>query len=268
MPLIEILSRWSSSVLFRLDAEPNTVRLTLEAAVTARADLGGANLRGADLGGANLRDADLGGANLRDADLGGANLRAANLGGADLGGADLGGANLRGANLGDANLRDADLGGANLRAANLGGADLGGADLGGADLRGADLGAANLGAANLGAANLGGAKNMALALARTSIVPESGAFEGWKLCANNVLVHLRIPADAARSNATGRKCRAAAVEVIEVIGAEEGVSIHDEKTIYRTGEVVHCDHWDSNRWEECSGGIHFYLTRIEAQHHP
>ena len=117
--LIEIKSRWSDVVLFWHEADGNTFRLTLETAVSVRANLRGANLRDADLRGANLRDADLGGANLRGANLGGANL-----GGANLRDADLWGANLRGANLRDADLRDA-----NLRGANLGGANLGGKTL-------------------------------------------------------------------------------------------------------------------------------------------
>ena len=101
----EFKSRFDLKILFTYEAE--NIRLALEMAVKARANLGGANLGGADLGGANL-----GGANLRGANLRGANLREADL---------------RDANLGGADLRDADLGGANLRDADLGGADLVGA---------------------------------------------------------------------------------------------------------------------------------------------
>ena len=121
--------------------------------------------------------------------------------------------------------------------------------------------------ADLRGANLRDVKNAALALARTSIVPESGTFDGWKLCRSGVLVHLRIPADAARSNATGRKCRAAYVDVLEVIGGDEGVSLYDGITCYRAGERITCQAWDPDRLNECSGGIHFYLTRIEAEYH-
>jgi len=121
---IEIKARITGVVLFAHEAEGNTIKLTVEKAISVRANLGGADLGGADLGGANL-----GGAYLRGADLRGAYLRGAYLRGADLGGAYLRGAYLRGA----------DLRGAYLRGADLGGADLGGANLGGADLRGADL---------------------------------------------------------------------------------------------------------------------------------
>ena len=56
--LIEIKSRFTASVLFAHEAEGNTLKLTVEKAVSVKADLRGANLRGAYLGGANLRDAN------------------------------------------------------------------------------------------------------------------------------------------------------------------------------------------------------------------
>ena len=121
---IEIKSRFTGEVLFSHEAEKNSIKITLKAALSADADLRGADLYDANLYGANLR---------------GANLRGANLRGADLRGADLYGANLFGANL-----RDADLYGANLRGANLRGADLYDANLYGADLYGANLYGANL----------------------------------------------------------------------------------------------------------------------------
>ncbi|CAG4887834.1 pentapeptide repeat-containing protein [Paraburkholderia saeva] len=136
---IQITHRFAAAVLFEHDCEDNSMKLTLQLAVSNKTDLRGADLGGADLGGADLGGADLGGANLRGANLGGAYLGDANLRGANLGGAYLGGADLGGADLGGANLRGADLGGADLGGANLGGANLGGADLRGANLRGADL---------------------------------------------------------------------------------------------------------------------------------
>ena len=69
MMRIEIKSRFDALVLFAHEAEGNTMRITVEAAVNARV-----NLRGAYLGGAYLRGADLGRADLRGADLGGKKL--------------------------------------------------------------------------------------------------------------------------------------------------------------------------------------------------
>ena len=145
-------------------------------------------------------------------------------------------------------------------------ADLSRADLYGADLSRANLYGADLYGANLSGANLYGANLSEIQQARLSIVPDSGAFEAWKKCANGVLVRLSIPADARRSNATGRKCRAEFVDVLEVIGANEGRSQYDNgKTVYRVGERVHCDDWEGDRWQDCAGGIHFFITRAEAQ---
>ena len=160
-----------------------------------------------------------------------------------------------GAYLSGADLSGADLGGAYLSRANLSRANLGGANLGGTNLDGA----------NLSGANLKDAKEAEYSLAQTTIVPETGGFQGWKKCLNGVIVRLRIPAKAQRSNASGRKCRASEALVLQVIGAEEGISRYDRNTKYRKGETVKCDKWNEDRWQECGGGIHFFLTRIEAE---
>jgi len=220
-----------------------------------RADLRSANLRSADLSGANLRSADLSSADLSSADLSSANLRSADLSGADLSSADLSSADLSSANLSSANLRSADLSGANLSSANLSSANL----------RSADLSGANLRSANLSSANLSSAKNADLAIARTRILP-AGDLIGWKKCGNGALVKLCIPADAKRSHAFGRKCRAEFADVLEVIGAAIGISEqHGPRTEYKPGERVTPDRWDDNWMEECSHGIHFFITREEAE---
>ena len=171
------------------------------------------------------------------------------------------------ADLSGADLSGADLSGADLSGANLSGADLSGADLSRANLSRANLSGADLSRANLSRANLSRAKNAELVWARTEILPREGAMIGWKKCRDNVLVRLQVGEKSRRSNATGRKCRAEFVEVLEVIGAEVGISLYDEKIEYRVGQVVKCDIWNEDRWTECGGGIHFYLTREEAEAH-
>jgi Pentapeptide repeats (8 copies) len=128
--LFEIKHRFSSSILFSLEC--GSLKLCVEAAVSARANLtranlADANLTGANLTCANLTCANLTRANLADANLTGANLTCANLADANLAGANLAGANLAGANLADANLTDAYLTDAYLTRANLAGANLAGA---------------------------------------------------------------------------------------------------------------------------------------------
>ena len=137
----------------------------------------------------------------------------------------------------------------------------------GANLFRASLSGANLSGAKLFGASLFGVKNIpAIAIAKTTIVPE-GDLRVWKKCRSGVIVHLAIPAAAKRSNASDRKCRAEFADVLDVIGADVGVSLHDGVTAYRKGERVTCDSWDDDRWQECGGGIHFYLTRLEAEEH-
>ena len=166
-------------------------------------------------------------------------------------------ADLSGANLSGANLSRADLSGADLSRADLSRADLSRADLSGANLSGA-----NLSGANLSRADLSGAKNADYAIAQTRILPE-GDLIGWKKLYGGTIAKLRIPAEARRSHAFGRKCRAEFVDVIE----GEGISSHDRKTTYAPGSRVTCDRWGENWQEECAGGIHFFITRIEAENY-
>jgi hypothetical protein len=84
---------------------------------------------------------------------------------------------------------------------------------------------------------------------------------------NGVIVKLRIPEAARRSHGSSRKCRAEYADVLEVFGAEIGISSHDRKTEYRAGNRVKCHKWDEDRWNDCSGGIHFFITRIEAENY-
>ena len=165
-----------------------------------------------------------------------------------------------------ANLRGAYLSGADLRGAYLSGADLRGADLRGANLRGADLSGAYLSDADLSGADLSGAIGADLAIAKTRILAE-GDLIGWKKCKNNVIVKLRIPAEAKRSHAFGRKCRAEFADVLEVFGADVGVSQHDGVTEYRAGQRVTPDSFSEDWQDECAPGIHFFITRIEAENY-
>jgi hypothetical protein len=203
--------------------------------------------------------------NLSDADLRGANLSWANLCGANLSGADLCGAILYDADLYDADLSGADLCGADLYDADLSGADLCGAILYDADLSGADLSGANLSDADLGSAKLRGVIGLDSVKKSLQHVPEEGEVVGWKKCKDNVIVKLIIPAEAKRSNSTTKKCRAEYATVIEVFGGEVGVSKHDDKTTYKVGDVVKPDSFDDSWWKECAPGIHFFLTREEAE---
>ena len=169
-------------------------------------------------------------------------------------------ANLSGANLYGANLRSANLSGANLCGANLCSANLSGADLRGADLCDADL---------------CGAKNTDRVIwdIYTAFYPlqcpERGAYTAFKK-ARGLIVELEIPADAMRSSATSRKCRASKARVIsitDVSGNPAGDSVasnYDSNFVYRVGEMVEVPDFNTDRWNECAPGIHHFITRAEA----
>ena len=195
----------------------------------------------ADFRRANLNRTNLSGANLSEANLWGANLWGANLSGADLSRT-----NLSGTNLSRTTLSGTNLSGANLSRTNLWGADLSGADLSGANLR--------------------GAKNVpALIAARLMACPSVGAYTAFKKCQEGV-VELLIPADALRSSATTRKCRASKALVVKLPdGCTEAHSGYDVLFCYRVGETVTADKWEPDRWIECGGGIHHFITREEAE---
>ena len=202
-----------------------------------------ANLRGADLYHADLCEADLRGVNLREADLYEANLYHADL---------------IGANLYHADLYEADLRGANLYEADLCGADLYHADLYEADLRGTE--------------------NIPTYVCPL-VCPEEGSFIGFKKAIlfnsdipdkSHVIVKLKILENAKRSSATTRKCRCSEAEVISITSLNGNYSLtkafsaFNPDFMYEVGKIVAVDNFDENRWNECSTGIHFFITRDEA----
>ena len=164
----------------------------------------------------------------------------------------------------------ADLSYADLRSADLSKADLSDADLRSADLRSADLRSADLSDADLSNADLRAIKyNEETAFFALSC-PEEGSFIGFKRCEDDRIVKLEILEDSKRSSATSRKCRASKVKVLEITNIEntekyeEATSKRDEYFIYRVGETIEINDFDENRWNECSTGIHFFITREEA----
>ena len=140
----------------RLDAEPSqTLRASVQAALTAGESLAGRDLTGADLSALDMTGADLSGAfleaaNLSGATLSGANLDDAVLARADLTDANLAGASLRGTNFGEAVLIRTDIsGGVDAERAVFAKAELVETNLADAKLTGADLLEAHFDGTNL-----------------------------------------------------------------------------------------------------------------------
>ena len=171
-------------------------------------------------------------------------------------GANLSWSDLCGANLSGANLRWSDLRGANLSGSNLRWSDLSGSNLSGSNLRWSDL----------SGSDLSGSKGAFV----TMMCPSDGAFVGWKKCRGNLIVKLLIPEDARRLSGTGRKCRCDKAKVLEIQtmdGKPTGTTAHSNycyNFVYTIGETVVPDVFCTDRWQECGGGIHFFITREEA----
>ena len=168
-----------------------------------------------------------------------------------------------------ANLSNADLFGADLRCANLSNADLRGANLSNADLFGADLRGANLSNADLCGASIDQMMWNIYTVFYPLQCPESGSYIGYKK-ASGLVVELEIPADARRSSATSRKCRASKAKVLSITdinGNPAGGQVksnYDPDFVYTIGETVEVSDFDDDRWNECSTGIHHFITRAEA----
>ena len=183
------------------------------------------------------------------------------------------------ANLSWADLSGADLSGANLSGTDLSWANLSVADLSEADLREADLSEADLSEANLRGADLRGAKNIDSAIVSIGTAffalqcPEKGAYTAYKKLSSGFIAELEIPADAIRSSATSRKCRASKAYVVSITDVDgnhpvsKASSKRDPSFIYEVGKMVEVPDFDLDRWNDNSTGIHHYITRAEAVAH-
>ena len=128
-----------------------------------------------------------------------------------------------------------------------------GADLRSADLQGADLQDAKL--------------------PHFSVAPEIGSFTAWKSCCDGMyILQLEIPEKAKRvSSLIGRKCRAEYVKVIEIYDKHGSPITNDSimtisySQIYKRREISYPDFYNDDIRLECTNGIHFYMTRREAE---
>ncbi|MBQ7199360.1 MAG: hypothetical protein IJS29_08870, partial [Selenomonadaceae bacterium] len=88
--------------------------------------------------------------------------------------------------------------------------------------------------------------------------PEVGSFIAFKKAHEKIVV-LEIPADARRSSATSLKCRCDKAKVLRIENLDgslsslsEIASDFDSNFVYKVGEIVSVDDFDTNRWVECS----------------
>ena len=101
-------------------------------------------------------------------------------------------------------------------------------------------------------------------------IPQEGELIVWKAVSPGI-AKLRIPTDAKRTGCLiNRKCRAEWVETLQIIlkdGSEmqQAVGSRDLKTVYRVGEVTKPDSYNDDIREDCTHGLHFFLSREEAE---
>ena len=123
---------------------------------------------------------------------------------------------------------------------------------------------ANLRGANLQGANLRGAD-----LQDYMICPEIGSFIAYKKTGCHVIT-LEIPENAKRtSTLIGRKCRAEFVKVVKIEDPKgnqvKSVTGGYLNTTYTKGEKTFPDRYNDDIRIECTNGIHFFITRKEAE---
>lgn len=254
------IKRWDTKeIIFSHTCEGNTEKITVKEAVKQKVSLAYADLRHFDLSDVVVSDIDLSHADLTLA-------------------------NFYNSIMGFAKLDNTELGGAILAKTNLRFSDLTGANLSGADLSDADLSHSNLSNVNL----------LDAALFNTyldgSIVDNiitnypmnlpDGEFIAWKKVhtdvVNEYIIKLKILENSKRSRGTSDRCRcdkALVLEIQNLDGSKSdltevhhiGFSLKSLPCIYKVGEIVEADRWDNNRFNECSHGIHFFLSRERAE---
>ena len=136
-----------------------------------------------------------------------------------------------------------------------------------ADLRSADLRRADLNGAKL--ENVIANENT---MGYFPLCPD-GEFIAWKKLAQGKIAKLKIPAHAKRSSATTLKCRSSEAIVLAIyekvkdewVNVYSGYSNHDNNFKYEVGKTVKVDNFDEDRWNECSSGIHFFISREMAE---
>lgn len=113
---------------------------------------------------------------------------------------------------------------------------------------------------------------------RISFCPAEGSFIGYKKCRYNdkegrkdCIVKLKITEDAKRISQLSGKCRCSKAEVLKITDLTEGndlnscYSFWDLNYVYKVGEIVIPDKFCNDKDIECGNGIHFFMSRKEAE---
>ena len=249
--------------------------------------LEGAILNGADFSEADLTKAILDGAQMSRVHLTHSSLEEASMQFAIIQGSILWDSNFKGANLKGAILTASELCDCVFESACLDGAELYLANLDYASFKMASLRGARIDSvswsyyANFTNADVTGADFIECSLNKNHFAgaigfhphmrcPEEGSFIAWKKCRDERIVKLLIPENAKRTGFSIYTCRASEAVVLDIWDqgnetCEDAVSGTDADFVYRKGETVYPkEDFDDDLLTDGSG-IHFFLTRTEAE---
>ncbi|MBR2560680.1 MAG: pentapeptide repeat-containing protein [Eubacterium sp.] len=253
------------------------VETKLTNAILDGASLDEANLTKADLTGAYMSRVSVCHACLEEASMPLAVMRGSVLWNSNFKGANLKGAILTWAQLCDCKFEDAHLELADLYSTNLDYAKFTGASLKYARLKYAkwiyyaDFTNADVTGDDFSDCDLDEEKFVgAIGFHPHMRCPEEGPFIAWKKCREDHIVKLLIPTDAMRTGASRYDCRASEAKVLEIRDqdnepCEEALSCADEDFVYRKGETVYPEEEFDDTMLTGGSGIHFFLTRTEAE---
>lgn len=253
------------------------VGTTLTGAVLIGADMTRTDFSRATLDGAQMTQIKALGASFEGASMKGVILRSATLWDTSFKGADMGMALMTGlelcdcilesANLTFADLTLTDLDNAVFKNANLKYARIEDADRSyWADFRGADVTGVEFSGCEICEESFEGA----IGFHPHMRCPEEGSFIAWKKYREDRIVKLLIPENARRTGASTHSCRASEAVVMEIRNqenesCEEAVSLRDEEIVYRKGAKVYPKEAFDDHLLIDGSGIHFFLTRTEAE---
>lgn len=223
-----------------------------------RADLSEANLSNIDFSGMNLRHINFYKATIQETDFSQADIRFANFTKADL---DFTCFN-------KANLYKTDFSEARFYHTQFVGANLCGVDFGETCLIGTDFTKSKIYNANFNNCNFGydmtikHADGELTEYRRGKILTED--IIGYKKCQDDVIVTLKIPRGAIVFSINGVKCRTNKAKVIAIDGAKKAISYYRDMSYY-VGDEFTIYNFDCIYNHQCGEGIHFFMTREEAE---
>ena len=168
-------------------------------------------------------------------------------------------------------LNHSDFSKANLSYADLRGTTMCNVDLSHADLHNSDICDVDFRGVSLAGANLQNVIFNEYTVGISKLCPEKGSFI-WYKKAQDKIVMLEITEDAKRSSATSLKCRCSKAKVLAIkflnnpdSKIDYAISDYDPAFIYEVGEIVEVPNFDEYRWNECSTGIHFFMSEELAR---